>query len=50
MRAVLGALVRRFDMQLAPGFDPDEWLANLRDNFALTPGKLPIVLSERKRV
>jgi hypothetical protein len=50
MRTVLGALVRRFDMQLAPGFDPDEWLANLRDNFALTPGKLSIVLSERKRV
>jgi cytochrome P450 len=47
MRAVLAILVRRFDMRLAPGFEPSNWERNLVDGYALRRGPLPVVMSER---
>jgi hypothetical protein len=47
MRAVLAALVRRFDFALAPGFAPAEWTARLEDRFILEKGALPVVVSRR---
>jgi hypothetical protein len=47
MRTVLSALVRRFDFQFAPGFQPEDWKAQLNDQYILTRGQLPVVLSKR---
>jgi cytochrome P450 len=46
MRTVLAALVRRFDFQFAPGFQPEAWTAQLKDFYILTRGHLPVVLSK----
>jgi hypothetical protein len=47
MRTVLAVLVRRFDARLAPGCQPEDWLRQLRDHYALVRGKLDVVLSKR---
>jgi cytochrome P450 len=47
MRAVLAMLVRRFDMHLAPGFNPGEWEDELVDGYILGRGPLPVVMNSR---
>jgi hypothetical protein len=47
MRAVLAALVRRFDLRFAPGFRPEGWIEELRDHAILVRGKLEVVLSKQ---
>jgi hypothetical protein len=47
MRAVLGALVRRFDVRFADGFEPASWEAGLEDHYILTRGPLPVVITKR---
>jgi hypothetical protein len=47
MRAVLAAIVRRFDIRFADGFDPAMWEPHLKDRFILMPGALPVVMSKR---
>jgi cytochrome P450 len=47
MRAVLAALVRRFDMRLAPAFDRAVWERELEDRFVLSRGALPVIMSKR---
>ncbi|KZV87616.1 hypothetical protein EXIGLDRAFT_592475, partial [Exidia glandulosa HHB12029] len=34
-RAVLAMLVQRYDMEFAPGYDPKQWLADLKDHFII---------------
>jgi cytochrome P450 len=48
MRTVLAALIRRFDIEFAPGFGKDDWLKQLKDQYVLVRGKLPVVLTQRK--
>jgi cytochrome P450 len=48
MRAVLGGIVRRFNVRLADGFDPSTWEAQLKDRFVLARGPLPVVMTHRK--
>jgi hypothetical protein len=47
IRAVLAALVRRFDLTLAPSFPPADWTARLEDRFILEIGPLLVVVSRR---
>jgi hypothetical protein len=47
MRAVLAALVRRFDIRLAPAFDRAAWERELEDRFVLARGALPVIMSKR---
>jgi hypothetical protein len=47
MRAVLAALVRRFDIRLAPAFDRGAWERELEDHFVLARGALPVIMSKR---
>jgi hypothetical protein len=47
MRFVVAALVRRYDFTFAPGIEPNEWTDNLGDAFAMTHGKLMVVLNKR---
>jgi cytochrome P450 len=48
MRAVVSAVVQRFDMEVAPGYDLDEWEGTLADWFLLLKnGDLPVILKER---
>lgn len=47
MRAVIAAVLRRFDLRFAPGFQPDDWLNQLTDHYVLVRGKLEVVLSKR---
>jgi hypothetical protein len=47
MRTVLAAFVRRFDVQFAPGFQLEDWTSKLEDQYILTHGHLPVVLSKR---
>jgi hypothetical protein len=47
MRAVLSAILRRFDICFAPGFRAEDWLDELRDYSVLVRGKLEVVLTKR---
>jgi cytochrome P450 len=47
MRAVLAALVRRFDVRFADGFQPASWEEALEDQYILTCGTLPVVMTKR---
>jgi cytochrome P450 len=47
MRAVLAAVLHRFDLRFAPGFRPEDWLDKLRDNYILVRSRLEVVLSKR---
>jgi hypothetical protein len=47
IRAVLAMMVRRFDIELAPDFQAADWLAQIRDQYALAHGKLMVVLRNR---
>jgi hypothetical protein len=47
MRVVLAALVRRFDVRFADGFDPTTWEAHLKDRFVFSRGPLPVVMTQR---
>jgi len=48
MRAVVSAVVQRFDMEVAPGYDLDKWEGTLVDWFVLLKsGDLPVILKER---
>ena len=48
LRAIIATLVRRFEMRLADGFDPQQWEDELHDFFVMEKGKLPVVLTKRK--
>ena len=48
MRVVVCTLVRRFDMQLSPGYEPWRWEDELHDWLVFTKGQLPVVLTPRK--
>jgi cytochrome P450 len=47
-RAVLRALVRRFDLTFAPGFDVSGYEGRLRDKYALVRTELMVVVTPRK--
>jgi cytochrome P450 len=48
MRAVVSAVVQRFDMEVASGYDLDKWEGTLADWFVLLKnGDLPVILTER---
>jgi hypothetical protein len=47
IRAVLAMMVRQFDIELAPDFQAADWLAQIRDQYALAHGKLMVVLRNR---
>jgi cytochrome P450 len=48
MRIVACHIVQRFDMQLDPGHDLDNWENDLEDLFVFKKGDLPVVLTERR--
>jgi cytochrome P450 len=48
MRVVIAALVRGYDMKLAPGFEPKDWTDNLGDRFVATRGKLMVEMKKRE--
>jgi cytochrome P450 len=48
MRTVLATLVQRFDVQFAPGFQPEDWTSQLKDQYILLHGHLPVVLNRRR--
>jgi cytochrome P450 len=47
-RTVLAAVVRRFDFAFAPGFESQDWLDQLKDQYILVRGKLRVVVTPRK--
>lgn len=47
MRMAIAALVRKFEMQLAPGWDQDQWEKNCKDHFVLVTGPLPVIVTRR---
>jgi hypothetical protein len=47
MRTVLATIVRRFDMEYAPSFKAQDWVDQLKDQFALMHGPLMVVLHLR---
>jgi cytochrome P450 len=48
MRAVLFALVRRFDLRFAKGFIKERWFQGITDHYTYLTGKLDAELKERK--
>lgn len=47
MRMVVCMLVRAFDMQFAPGYDPSQWEEDLHDFLVIETGKLSVVVKRR---
>jgi cytochrome P450 len=47
MRIVVCMLIRAFDMQFAPAYDPSQWEEDLQDFMVIGTGKLPVVLKRR---
>ena len=47
MRLAVAAIVQRFDVKFAPGYDPTKWEEDLQDFFIYKIGKLPVVLYAR---
>jgi cytochrome P450 len=47
MRTVLAALVRRFDVVFAPGFEAKDWINQLKDHFLMIRGQLPVLVRDR---
>lgn len=45
---VICLMMQTFDMHFAADFEPVGWEDSLNDFFALTKGKLPVVLTARK--
>ncbi|KAL1734679.1 cytochrome P450 [Schizophyllum commune] len=48
MRMLLCAILRRFDLRFADGWDPKEWEDGLQGFFVMVKGKMPVVVSERR--
>lgn len=48
LRTVLAALVRRFDLAFAPGYEEHDWIDQLKDQFILVRGRLSVVMTERQ--
>lgn len=48
LRVVVASLVQQFDMELRPGWNPDNWEKNLEDYFVFVKGNLPVVLRTRE--
>ena len=48
MRAILCAILRKFEVQEAPGFDMDTWEKNLKDYFISHRGSLMVTLTPRR--
>ncbi|KAF8516666.1 cytochrome P450 [Gautieria morchelliformis] len=48
MRTVTAALVRKFRFEFAPGWDSTHWEKTLCDNYVMTKGSLPVVVSRRE--
>ena len=47
LRMVVAALVQKFDIKFAEGYDPRKWHEELQDFTAAMVGKLPVVLELR---
>ena len=47
MRMVVAAIVQRFDIEFAEGYDPARWEEDLQDFLAMRVGELPVVLHAR---
>lgn len=47
MRMLVCAVLRRFDLSFADGWDPQEWEDGLRGYFVVVKGKMPVVVRER---
>jgi cytochrome P450 len=47
MRTVLATIVRRFDLEYAPSSKAQDWIDQLKDQFALVHGPLMVVLRPR---
>ena len=48
LRMVVAALVQKFDIRFAEGYDPRKWHEELQDFIAAMVGKLPVVLKLRE--
>ncbi|KAJ7157762.1 cytochrome P450 [Mycena filopes] len=48
MRMVLAYLLQAFEMQLADGYEKEEYEAELKDYFVLQKGRLPVSLTSRR--
>ena len=47
MRMVVAALVQKFEMEFAEGYDPSSWEEDLEEFFVVKVGKLPVALRAR---
>ena len=47
LRAVMCAMVKHFDVRVADGFDLESWARSLREVFAMSRGKLEVVMRAR---
>jgi hypothetical protein len=48
VRLIITTLVREFDMEFSPEWNPSDWNKNLSDYFVFAKGKLPVVLKSRR--
>ncbi|EJD05634.1 high nitrogen upregulated cytochrome P450 monooxygenase 2 [Fomitiporia mediterranea MF3/22] len=47
MRVVVALLMQKFDLRLAPDYDPSRWEKDMIDLFVVKPGDLPVIITLR---
>lgn len=47
MQVVITTIIQKYDFCFADGYDPEQFLKDVRDDAVLGKGKLPVVLSKR---
>ena len=47
MKMVLTHMLQKVNIRFQDGYDPADWLRNMKDKFVLSSGPLPIVVEKR---
>ena len=48
MRLVIAALVKKYDIRFADGYEADKYVSQLKDDTVLTKGELPVIITKRQ--
>ena len=48
MRVLIATLIRKYDFRFADGYEPEKYINELKDDFVLTKGEMPVILTKRQ--
>ena len=48
MRVLIATLIRKYDFRFADGYKPERYINELKDDFILIKGEMPVILTKRQ--